>query len=86
MTGFKVGDRAGIGCFVRACRECRQCQKSTDQYCHKMVRFLAHDVRAPAPASPSTLLFMLLLQSRTAREQLGRGAYPLSCVCNYWDA
>lgn len=40
VTDFKVGDRAGIGCFVRACRECRQCQKGTDQYCSKMVRLL----------------------------------------------
>ena len=38
VTEFKVGDRAGIGCFVRACRECNQCKKGTDQYCSKMVR------------------------------------------------
>lgn len=37
-SGWKVGDRAGIGCFVRTCRECKQCHRSTDQYCPKMVR------------------------------------------------
>lgn len=39
VTGFMVGDHAGVGCFVRACRTCRQCEKGIDQYCSKMVRF-----------------------------------------------
>ena len=38
VTGFTVGDHAGVGCFVRACRSCRQCEKGIDQYCSKMVR------------------------------------------------
>ncbi|KAK9836284.1 hypothetical protein WJX81_001895 [Elliptochloris bilobata] len=37
VTGWKAGDRAGIGCFTRACRDCKQCHKNTDQYCAKMV-------------------------------------------------
>ena len=40
VTGWKVGDRAGIGCFVRACRDCKQCHKTVNQYCKKMVRAL----------------------------------------------
>ena len=42
VTGWKVGARAGIGCFVRACRDCKQCHKSVDQYCRKMVRAILH--------------------------------------------
>ena len=43
VTGWEVGTRAGIGCFVRACRDCKQCHKSVDQYCRKMVcAYAAH--------------------------------------------
>ena len=42
VTGWEAGARAGIGCFVRACRDCKQCHKSVDQYCRKMVRALPH--------------------------------------------
>lgn len=29
----KVGDRAGVGCFVDSCRTCAQCRKGLEQYC-----------------------------------------------------
>ncbi len=32
---FKVGDLAGIGCFVDSCRECDNCKESLQQYCEK---------------------------------------------------
>ena len=67
VTEFKVGDRAGIGCFVRACRECNQCKKGTDQYCSKMVRCHVHtthcvprDMLAPPACSPCSQLSMFL--------------------------
>lgn len=34
---FKVGDRAGVGCMVRACRECELCHIGDDQYCTRCV-------------------------------------------------
>lgn len=34
---FKVGDRAGVGCFVRACRDCELCKVGDDQYCARCV-------------------------------------------------
>mmetsp|Transcript_18061 Transcript_18061/g.44882 ORF Transcript_18061/g.44882 Transcript_18061/m.44882 type:complete len:355 (+) Transcript_18061:1722-2786(+) len=37
VTGFKVGQRAGVGCFVESCRKCVQCEKSHGQYCPEMV-------------------------------------------------
>ncbi|NSL90521.1 NAD(P)-dependent alcohol dehydrogenase [Chitinophaga solisilvae] len=33
VTGFKVGDLAGIGCFVDSCRECNPCKAGEEQYC-----------------------------------------------------
>ncbi len=33
VTGFKVGDRVGVGCFVDSCRECDNCRAGLAQYC-----------------------------------------------------
>jgi len=33
VTSFKVGDLAGIGCFVDSCRECHNCKEGLEQYC-----------------------------------------------------
>jgi uncharacterized zinc-type alcohol dehydrogenase-like protein len=33
VTKFKVGDRAGVGCFVDTCRDCPQCRRRLEQYC-----------------------------------------------------
>jgi alcohol dehydrogenase (NADP+) len=33
VAGFKVGDLAGIGCFVDSCRTCPNCQAGLEQYC-----------------------------------------------------
>ena len=35
VTTFKVGDRAGVGCFVDACGECVNCAQGWDNYCLK---------------------------------------------------
>lgn len=35
VTKFKVGDKAGIGCFVDSCGECRQCLRGLEQFCEK---------------------------------------------------
>ena len=33
VTQFKVGDLAGVGCFVDSCRTCPSCQAGLEQYC-----------------------------------------------------
>lgn len=33
VKGFKVGDRAGVGCLVDSCRECDNCKEGLEQYC-----------------------------------------------------
>jgi uncharacterized zinc-type alcohol dehydrogenase-like protein len=33
VTGFKVGDLAGVGCFVDSCRTCPACAAGEEQFC-----------------------------------------------------
>jgi alcohol dehydrogenase (NADP+) len=33
VTKFKVGQLAGVGCFVDSCRTCPSCQSNQEQYC-----------------------------------------------------
>lgn len=33
VTKFRVGDHAGIGCFIDSCRECDNCKAGEEQYC-----------------------------------------------------
>ncbi|NCI45954.1 NAD(P)-dependent alcohol dehydrogenase [Sediminibacterium sp. WSJ-3] len=33
VTKFKVGDLAGVGCFVDSCRSCPNCKAGIEQYC-----------------------------------------------------
>jgi alcohol dehydrogenase (NADP+) len=33
VTGFRVGERVGVGCFVDSCRTCSQCRKGLEQCC-----------------------------------------------------
>ncbi len=35
VTGFQVGDRAGVGCMVDSCRSCDACTHGEEQYCRK---------------------------------------------------
>lgn len=35
VTKFKVGELAGIGCFVDSCRECQYCKSGEEQYCEE---------------------------------------------------
>jgi uncharacterized zinc-type alcohol dehydrogenase-like protein len=34
VTKHAVGDRVGVGCMVNSCRECANCLKGEEQYCH----------------------------------------------------
>jgi uncharacterized zinc-type alcohol dehydrogenase-like protein len=33
VSKFKVGDLAGVGCFVDSCRTCESCHEGVEQYC-----------------------------------------------------
>lgn len=36
---FKVGDKAGVGCFVDSCGRCKSCKKHEEQFCEKKTVF-----------------------------------------------
>ena len=39
VKGFKVGDRAGVGCLVDSCQECSHCRDlKEEQFCSKAVQ------------------------------------------------
>ncbi len=35
VSGFKVGDLAGVGCMVDSCRSCASCRAGLEQYCER---------------------------------------------------
>ncbi|KAL9241405.1 hypothetical protein vseg_015521 [Gypsophila vaccaria] len=37
VTKFKVGDKAGIGCWVGSCRSCDNCTQDLENYCPKAI-------------------------------------------------
>ncbi len=44
VTRFKVGDFAGVGCFVDSCRECSSCREGLEQYCEVGANFTYNGV------------------------------------------
>jgi uncharacterized zinc-type alcohol dehydrogenase-like protein len=39
VTGFRVGDTAGVGCMVDSCGVCPPCRRGKEQFCEKGVAF-----------------------------------------------
>jgi cinnamyl-alcohol dehydrogenase len=37
VSGFKPGDRVGVGCLVESCFDCDHCRRSDENYCDKLV-------------------------------------------------
>ncbi|CAN6275417.1 unnamed protein product [Urochloa humidicola] len=37
VSGFKAGDRVGVGCIVESCLACDHCRSSEENYCDKLV-------------------------------------------------
>lgn len=35
VTNFKIGELAGVGCFVDSCRQCSSCKEGEEQYCEQ---------------------------------------------------
>src|SRR5690242_4250696 len=39
VTKFKVGELAGVGCFVDSCRACASCKSGEEQFCETHLSF-----------------------------------------------
>jgi len=39
VSRWRVGDRAGVGCFVDSCRACEPCREGEEQYCERGASF-----------------------------------------------
>ena len=44
VTGFKAGDRVGVGCMADSCKECSSCKEGLEQYCEKRMVLTYNDI------------------------------------------
>ncbi len=44
VKNFKLGDKAGVGCFVDSCGKCPQCKGNEEQFCTNKAVFTYNDV------------------------------------------
>jgi uncharacterized zinc-type alcohol dehydrogenase-like protein len=58
VKAWKVGDLAGVGCFVDSCRACPACREGEEQFCEKGVSFtyngVEQDKKTPTQGGYST--------------------------------
>jgi len=86
VTSFKVGDLAGIGCFVDSCRECNNCKNHEEQYCVKgnanTYNSFEMDKKTPTYGGYSTSIvvdekYVLKISSKFTKLE---GVAPLLCA------
>jgi uncharacterized zinc-type alcohol dehydrogenase-like protein len=82
---FKVGDLAGVGCFVDSCRECDPCRRGLEQFCEKGTAFTYNstemDRRTPTYGGYSTQIVVAERFSLEIPAGLDpAGAAPLLCA------
>ncbi len=82
---FKVGDLAGVGCFVDSCRSCSPCQQGLEQFCEQGAAFTYNstemDRKTPTYGGYSTHIvvdekYTLKVSDRLPLE----GVAPLLCA------
>jgi uncharacterized zinc-type alcohol dehydrogenase-like protein len=85
VSRFKVGDMAGVGCFVDSCRVCENCRAGLEQYCegHLVVTYngTEKDERTPTYGGYSTQI--VVDENYTLKIPDGldpAGAAPLLCA------
>lgn len=52
VSGFKPGDRVGVGCMVDSCLECSACDDGDEQYCEKGA-VMTYDSKDPHLGGPT---------------------------------
>ena len=54
VTGFKVGDLAGVGCMVDSCGSCASCKEGLEQYCDTGGTIFTYNSPDPQKTAPAT--------------------------------
>ena len=84
VTRFRVGDIAGVGCFVDSCRQCASCRQGLEQYCdgHLVATYNSRD-HAGNPTFGGYSSSIVVDENYTLRIPPGMapdGAAPLLCA------
>ena len=98
VTKYKVGDHAGVGCFVDSCRSCGSCKEGLEQYCEQGMTAtyngLERDGKTPTQGGYSTKIvvnedYVLRIPNSIPLDK----AAPLLCAgitlyspLNHWKA
>jgi uncharacterized zinc-type alcohol dehydrogenase-like protein len=85
VTKFRVGDLAGVGCFVDSCRVCDNCRRGFQQFCEKGAAFTYNstemDRRTPTYGGYSTQIVVAEGYVLKVPQNLDpAGAAPLLCA------
>ncbi|RXK85842.1 NAD(P)-dependent alcohol dehydrogenase [Filimonas effusa] len=85
VTKFKVGDLAGIGCFVDSCRVCDNCKEGLEQYCEEGMtgtyNSKERDTQAPTYGGYSTQIVVDENYTLKVSDKLSLpGVAPLLCA------
>lgn len=85
VKNFKVGDLAGVGCMIDACRECPSCKDGLEQYCEVGANFTYNgrekDGLTPTQGGYSNVIVVdEKFTLRIPKELDLAGAAPLLCA------
>lgn len=57
VTRFRIGERAGVGCFVDSCRTCPACREGLEQHCEAGLLLTYSAKRSAWRPHPGRILF-----------------------------
>ncbi|MDQ1728148.1 MAG: alcohol dehydrogenase [Pyrinomonadaceae bacterium] len=85
VTKFKIGDIAGVGCFVDSCRTCDNCRQGAEQFCqvHAVMTYngTEMDQQTPTFGGYSSQIVVAEAYALKIREQENLAAVaPLLCA------
>jgi alcohol dehydrogenase (NADP+) len=84
VTRFRIGDTAGVGCFVDSCRQCASCREGLEQFCEGqlVVTYNGQD-KSGQPTFGGYSSSIVVDEAYTLRIPAGmklEGAAPLLCA------
>ncbi|KAH9613442.1 hypothetical protein KSS87_019607 [Heliosperma pusillum] len=85
VTKFKVGDKAGVGCWVGSCRACENCTQDLENYCPRAVMtFNANGFQPDLPVTYGGYSDKIVIDEHFAivipRNMPLEGTAPLLCA------